>query len=128
MKEKYDDKEYIIHNHYEILTNLPRCSNATHQLRKSFNTIETQLRSLQSLGENTENKHLVALVKSKLPQPINQKLEENKTGEWTLENFRKAIHKLILAREKTEECSPTDIPAADNKYLNLSILELFVFE
>ena len=55
--------------------------------------------------ENIENKHLVALVKSKL--------EENRTGEWTLE---KAINKLILARGKTVEGSSMNIPPEDSGY------------
>ena len=106
LKERYDDKEFIIHNHYEALSNLPRSTNVTQQLRKSFNVIETQLRSLKSMDENIESKHLISLVKSKLPQEMNRKLEEDRTGEWTMEMLRKSIHKLILAREKTEEDVP----------------------
>ena len=54
------------------------------------------------------------MVKSKLPQQINRKLEENRTGEWTMSNLRKSIHKLILAREKTEDDPSQDVFKEDD--------------
>ena len=45
LKEGYDDREFIIHEHYTALHNIPKCSNSTTELRKQFNFIEIQLRS-----------------------------------------------------------------------------------
>ena len=104
LEERYDDKEFIIHTYYEELSKIPKSKNTTWQLRKTFNTIETQLRSLESLGENVENRHIVAIIKSKFPSEINLKLEESREGEWTVNNLRVRIKKLIVAREKSEEC------------------------
>ena len=72
------------------------------------------MRSLKALGENVESKHLVSIVKSKLPREINRKLEETKTGEWNMDNLRKSTHRLILAREKTEE-DPMDEAYKDDQ-------------
>ena len=63
LKERYDKKEVILHEHYSALRNLTKCSNITTELRKQFNFIEAQLRSLQSLGENVENNYLISLIK-----------------------------------------------------------------
>ena len=100
LKERYDDKEFIIHSYYEALSNLQKSKNSTQQLRCTFNFIETQLRSLESLGESIQNNHLVAIIKSKLPAELNLKLEEIREGDWTVNILRKTINKLIVAREK----------------------------
>ena len=105
LKERYDDREFIIHRHYETLSELPRSKNTTEELRQMFNTLETRIRSLESLGEHVENKQIVALVKSKFPAEFNLKLEETRDGEWNVATLRKTIHKLIVAREKAGEIS-----------------------
>ena len=103
LKERYDDKEFIIHNHYEALTNLQTSTGNTGVLRQTMNNIDVHMRSLESMGENVENKHMVMLIKSKFPANLNLKLEESRSGaHWSVEKLRKDIQKLILAREKTE--------------------------
>ena len=76
--KRYDNKEYIIHEHYKALSNIVRCTNNTFDVRKMFNYLETQLRSLECIGENVENNHIVSLIKSKLPEQINLMLEETR--------------------------------------------------
>ena len=72
-------------------------------LRQTMNNIDVHMRSLESMGENVENKHMVMLIKSKFPANLNLKLEESRSGaHWSVEKLRKDIQKLILAREKTE--------------------------
>ena len=103
LKERYDDKEYIIHKHYAALSSTRRCSNSTRDLRQTFNFLETQIRSLEGMGESIENSYLVALIKEKMPGEFNVKLEETREGNWTVALLRKTINKLILAREKSED-------------------------
>ena len=103
LKERYDQREDIIHAHYDKLNKITRCGNSTVDIRKTFNCIEVQLRSLESMGEALENKYLVALVKRKLPDEFNLKLEETRgDGHWTLELLRKTITKFLRARERSE--------------------------
>ena len=99
MEERYDDKEFIIDKYYEELSNLPKCRNSAKLLRKTFNNLESKLRSLEPLGETVESKHMVAIIKSK----VKVKLEESRMGEWTVQSIRTRIRKLIVAREKSEE-------------------------
>ena len=64
--------------------------------------MEAQIRSLQSLGEDIDNNYLVSLIKSKLPESFNLRLEEIRDEKWTMQLLRKSINKLISAREKSE--------------------------
>ena len=104
LKDRYDDKPYIISSHYTALTKLKQAKNETKALRWTFNSIETHLRSLNSLGEIVENNYLISQVKSKLPEEMNLKLEELRSEEaWTTTLLRKSINRLITARERSEE-------------------------
>ena len=116
LKERYDKKEVILHEHYSALRNLTKCPNTTVELRKQFNFIEAQLRSLQSLGENIENYYLISLIKSKLPEEINLKLEEGKgESRWKVADLRKSVNKLIYARERSAE-ENLESPSVDSTY------------
>ena len=104
LKERHDNKEFIIHEYYKTLNSISQCQNKMTELRKNFNHLETQLCSLECIGENIENNHIVALIKSKLPEEMNLKLEETRGEDnWTVENLRKVTSKLILARERSED-------------------------
>ena len=106
LKERYDDKPYIVSSHYSTLAKIKQSTNETTELRRTFNHIETHLRSLSSLGEVIENNYLICQIKAKLPEELNLKLEELRTeDEWTTASLRKHINKLITARERSEEIS-----------------------
>ena len=114
LKDRYDNREYIIHSHYDDLNNLARCGNKTDEIRKTFNHIEVHLRSLESMGENVENKFLVALVRRKLPDDFNLKLEETRgEGDWTMAALRKTISRLLVARERSEMCQRSENDSAE---------------
>ena len=102
LQERYDDKEQIIHNHYMMLSNSPRCRNTTKDLRLTFNFLEAQTHSLEALGENIESNYIISLMKLKVPGEFNQKLKETHEGRWTRASLRKATGRLIVAREKSE--------------------------
>ena len=91
-------------------------------MRKTYNTMETQLRSLESLGENISNHYMVATIKSKFPEELNLKLEESRVDEWTAETLRKAINKLITARERSEESRVTPPTEEDLPYSSEGLL------
>ena len=96
--ERYYDKEQIIHNHYALLSSVSKCANVTQDLSQIFNFLEAQVRSLETFGENTENNYIISLVKTKLPDEFNQKLE----GNCPLTKLCKNICKQIVARDKSE--------------------------
>ena len=61
LKSRYDDKGFIIQQYYISLSNIIKSSNTTTELRKTFNMIQTQLRSLESMGESIENNYIISL-------------------------------------------------------------------
>ena len=122
LKERYDHREYIIHSHYDELTDIARCNNKTNELRKTYNSIEVSLRSLESMGEDVENNFMVALVKRKFPDGFNLKLEESRKDEedWTLGELRKTISRLLLARERSE--TSRKVENCDREYTTEGLL------
>ena len=66
--ERYDEKEYA------ELANLVKCGNVTSELRKTFNFIEIQLRSIECMSENINNNYIVGLIKAKLPDSLHVRL------------------------------------------------------
>ena len=71
LKERYNDVEQIIHSHYVLLS-------TTLELRRTFDYLEAQIRSLESLGESTDNNYIISVVKTKLPDDFNRRLEETR--------------------------------------------------
>ena len=57
----------------------------------------------RSMGEQIENNYVISIIKSKLPNSFNLKLEESRIGEWTADSLRKSINKFLLARERSED-------------------------
>ena len=55
------------------------------------------------MGEDIENNYIISLIKSKLSNTFNLKLEESREGAWTVDILRKSINKLIIARERSED-------------------------
>ena len=100
---RYDDKEYVIQTYYSSLSEINKATNLTSELRRTFNLIETLLRSLESMGESVNNNYIISLIESKLPSKMNQRLEEVKEDEWNVSSLRKMINKLITARERSED-------------------------
>ena len=101
LKERYGKKQILIDAHYTQLMNLPIAINKTLSLRTYFDETKKHFHASQSLGENVEQQKLLSMMKSKLPQNIKSKLEEQKdqTDEWTVETFRKKLKRYITTQE-----------------------------
>ena len=125
LQDRYNDKEFILHSNYDKLAALPRAGNTTQDLRRTFNSIETSLRSLEALGETVETNQLISMVKSKFPMVFHLKLEEVvRVGDWTMADLRKTITRLIVARERTELMSATEtsVEEIEHEYTGQSLL------
>ena len=62
LKARYDDKEYVIQTYYSSLSEINKATNLTSELRRTFNLIETLLRSLESMGESVNNNYIISLI------------------------------------------------------------------
>ena len=63
IKERYGKKQILIDTYYDQMMNLPIAMNKTLPRRAYFDVTEEQLRPLQSLGENIEQKLLLSMMK-----------------------------------------------------------------
>ena len=72
LKEHYDDKQLLIHSHMQKLLNLKTVEDVkdTCLLRRLFDIIEIQIRSLKNLGYESDRYRplLIPIITSKLPQ------------------------------------------------------------
>lgn len=78
--------------------------NKLFSLRTYFDPTQEHLCVLQSLGENIEQRQLLSMMKSKLPQNIISNLEEqeDENEEWTVDIFRKRLKRYITTQEAGE--------------------------
>ena len=94
----------IINVHYTSLMDLPAPSSQSSPLRKNYDLIEKQLRSLEALGEDIESKMLVSLTMEKLPKDVLIHLTDHKNDgdEWTVQLLRDPLYRYISNRENAD--------------------------
>ena len=81
----------MIDSHYTHLMEMPVAFNRISSLRATYDNIEQHLRSLAALGEDTDQRQIINMIKSKLPKVVLARLEERKPEDkqWTVEMLRK---------------------------------------
>ena len=62
LKERYNNKQFMIDAHFSKLRNIPTASTYYEKLRSTFDKIERHIRSLEALGQNVENEFMVSLT------------------------------------------------------------------
>ena len=78
LRDRFGDLQTVISGHYTKLMDLPSFTNQTPALCSAFDELEKHLRCLGALGEDTNHRHFVSLIMSKLPKEVVIKLEEMK--------------------------------------------------
>lgn len=94
LKERFAQPHRIINAHMEALLNLPSPTDHLSSLRLFYDSFETHIRGLESLGKKTETYGdiLVPIIQKKLPNGIKRNLaRQNGNKEWQLDNLHKAI-------------------------------------
>ncbi|XP_070543778.1 uncharacterized protein [Ptychodera flava] len=94
LKERYGQTHLIVDAHMTALWNLQKPTNDAQSLRNFFDSIESHVRGLQSLGkeERTYGELLVPLIREKLPQNIRKQIaRDHGNSAWTLSELRQAI-------------------------------------
>ena len=94
LEERFARPHKIINAHMEALLNLPSPTDHLSSLRFFYDSIETHIRGLETLGKKTETYEdiLVPIIQKKLPNGIKRNLaRQNGNKEWQLDNLRKAI-------------------------------------
>ena len=83
------------------MMDLPSSTNQTPALPSTFDELEKHLRCLSLLGEDTNHRHFVSLIKSKLPKEVVIKLEEMKgpIEVWSVQLLQKKLQVHLTATE-----------------------------
>ena len=76
-------------------------SSGIEELRRGFDHLEVQLRSLEALGESTENQLMVSLLQSKLSKEVMDSLIMLKRADdiWTVSLLRDTLRRYISNKE-----------------------------
>lgn len=105
LKDRFGKTNSVIDAHNKALQNLERAQ-STPECRKILNIIDTHLRVLSSLGENTEASHLRVIILDKFPENILYQVKLITAEEETTDNIKKALDKVITAMEQVNIQTP----------------------
>ena len=110
LEQRYGNKQTIVNSHMNELVSLPPVTsvNATKRLRELHDKIEANLRSLQSIGVDSQMYGclLVPILKTKLPPELNLIISrkfDSSSDVWTIEDIMKELKAELLARERCDE-------------------------
>ena len=106
MKARFGNKQQIINRHMEILLNLESVTSHYHvrSLRQLHDTVESNVRSLKSLGVSRESHGglLSSIVMNKLPQEFRLVItREMGDDDWQLDQLLDIFKRELEAREGT---------------------------
>ena len=115
LEKRFGNKQQIIGRHMELLLNLEPVT-ASHQLRnlrRLYDTVETHVRSLKSLGVDsaTYGTLLSSVLLSKLPQEL-RLIVSRQTSEVELDKLLQEMEKEIDARERAQATQVTSYQPA----------------
>ena len=116
---RYGNEQYIIDCHMKKLVKLePVIHSGVKDLRKLYDTVESHVKSLNSLGINCQHFDplLIPIILERLPNTIKLQISRKLGKEnWNIEQFLLVIHEEISARENFEYFKQSDF---DKKKLN----------
>ena len=106
LKSRYGNKQVIISKHMDHLIKLPNISHSsnTKELRNLYDKIEINIKSLNSLGIDSDNYGplLVPIILSRVPDDIQLIISRNcnKRGEvWNIKHILDILKQEVMARE-----------------------------
>ena len=104
LTSRFRKKQCIINAHMQALVELPPPSNNATSLRQLYDTIESHIRRLESLGKSKD-------TFGQLPPVVRQHLTRDHTSdEWNIDELRSAIEKEIIVLESGIEKQGDSIP------------------
>ena len=94
LQTRFGQPDKLVNAHMQALLDMPRPTNSLGNLQQFHDTIESHIRSLSSLGTNTNSYGtlLVPIILNKLPAETKKNLARaHPTSEWTLQDLQAAI-------------------------------------
>ena len=110
LKERFGQIQEIIDIHYSKLMNIAQPRNNVYSLRQFLDQYDKHIRSLEVLGENTNQNLFVSMIKSKLPKKVLLHIEVQKGPDtkWSSKELRDRLRTYIVAREGLEQNDDSD--------------------
>ena len=124
LKRRFGNKQLIINRHMETLLNVNSVksgpSGNTQPLRQLYDLIESQVRSLNSLGvsSNSYRSLLSSVVMSKLPQDLRLIVSREVKDEWDLDRILEVFRSELEARERASGSNVHTTEQLSNKFPN----------
>ncbi|XP_006825219.1 uncharacterized protein LOC102808985 [Saccoglossus kowalevskii] len=95
LEQRYGQKHKVISAYMKALWDMPKPSSDFNSLRNFYDTLESYIRGLSSLGKSEESYGdlLVPIVMEKLPPNTRKQIaRDHGNNEWNLPELRQAIH------------------------------------
>ena len=119
LKHRYGNNQIIISAHINALFKLPKVrNNNIHGLRKFYDDIQSNIRSLSSLGieTSTHGTLIPTLILEKLPQEIKLIVARNVKETWDLTKILDIVNQELGAREACAVKTAEDCKNGSNNY------------
>ena len=96
LKERFGNSQIHTDAHFLAMTNLPAASVKSASLRKLYDEVERNLRSLKALGQDIDHPLFIPMITSKLPQTVMMQLTmANGDEHWDVSSLRQALGKFV---------------------------------
>lgn len=102
LKARFGQQQRIVNAHMQALLDLQAANNTAASLRHLYDTTESHIRGLESLGKskNSFGDFLIPIVFGKLPPIVRRNLTRDHSSEqWNIDELRRAIEKEIAVLE-----------------------------
>ena len=119
LKKRFGNKKQIIGRHMDLLLNVDAVTSDQNLkgLRQLYDHIESNVRSLKSLGVTSKNygSLLASILMNKLPQELKLIITRKRDEDWNLDSILGEIGKEIEARERAR---PSNVQMRDKRLAN----------
>ena len=111
LQKRYGDKQQIISRHMDVLLNVISQHNVK-ALRHLYDLLESQMRSLRSLGVTSDSYGNLpsSVLLNKLPSELRLVVSRGIGDRWDLNGFMKTVEEEIRARERAVSSNPLKKP------------------
>ena len=126
LKKRFGNKQQIINRHMDILVNVsPVINEDPRKLRELYDTLESYVRSLKSLGLPSGSYHgslLSSIIMNKLPQELRLIISrEIKDHEWQLDTIMSVLENELEARGRAVLHDESQLSAESQAFPNFQM-------
>ena len=118
LKDRCGQTHKVINAHMQALLDTRSPNGQLEDLQKFYDTLETHIRGLASLGKAQESYGdlLIPIILGKLPNDVRKNLaREHETLDWTIDQLRNALQKELRIVEAGKFVNPTLFESKDTK-------------